>query len=488
HREQLTRFGIELSRLRPVAPGHAVEAVRELTVTALEKHHPLPAIVVRLRDEADGLVPQGTSPYSERVGRICPDGAVRRLRQPPAVLPAAMSPGLLAATFAACLLSGLWPAPVALSGVIAVLGVGAGAAWVSSKASAIVPVPARLGWRFVLSQLAAAVAGSACGVALSRAGSLPVPAGPAGIASGAGVAVVVVFGLTMLWWSVLAGRWYASLHLRRLTGVADMLRSLVVEVARDEWQMAGDRAAASNYARVMAGIVDDAVSSLRDYASGLPDPGRGGGTRANPQAHERVSREIVLLDLGDAVADSVGRLAASVGFGSLKAADGDMVQRELDPALHAYQAHLDTVGLHEPPPFARASEERSTLVKSLMERRSDMQELIRSDVRDERITQLCAPEQLTLFETDPLSAELITFAPRAARDFTSLETSWKVGRNAREHLIEWTSGSPVAGLLRLVPLRARAVEAEWPAETTSGGTTIRGGWRPPSPQEEATGE
>jgi hypothetical protein len=471
HREQLDQLGIELTRARPAGTAYALEALDELTLTALDRCRSLPAIAERLRGEADKAVPQGTGPYLDRLNRICSADMLSRLRTPPAFLPSSPSPGLLVATFVVCLLSGLWPRPVALCGSIAVLGVLLGIAWLRSRAAPIAAASARAGWRFALSQLAAALAGSLCGVGLSRVFKLPGPAGLIGVGVGAGTTVVLVLALILLWWSALGRRWSASMRLIRLSGTADALRALVAEVARDEWQVAEERVAVSDYARIMAGIMDDAADGLRSYAAGLPDPDSHGHAGGRRHDYDQVSQDLALYDLADAVADTVRRIAATLDAGRLTMVDGATVQHELTAALSTYRGHLAAAGLHERPPFGRASEQRSALVRSLMERGSDMQELSRSDVRDERIIQLCAPEQLMLLETQAATAELIKFAPRAAQDFVGVAFGRRAtaGAGTQGRPIEWTAASPVVGVVRLVPLRASAVCEVWPAtEDISG--------------------
>jgi hypothetical protein len=478
HRDQLDQLGIEVGRPEPAGTKRALEDLDKVALTALERGQPLPAIADKLRGAADKAVPQGTGPYLNRLHRICSKDMLASLRKPPPFLSSAPSPGLLAATFAVCLLSGLWPAPIGLCGAIALLGVLAGAIWLRSRAALISVAATGADWRFVLLQLAVALAGSVCGVALSRVLRLPEPNGPAGIVVGAAITVVLVLALVLLWWSALGRRWSASIRLNRLVGSADQLRTLIAEAARDEWQVAERQIAVSDHARIMAGIFDDAAEGLRSYEAGLPDPhDHGLPSQERRYDFDGVSQELVLSDLADAVAETVRRIAIRLDNGSITTVLTATVRDELDAVLKSYRVHLATAGLHEPPPFGRESEQRNSLVRSLMERGSDMQELVRSDVRDEHITQLCAPEHLMLLETQAIAAELIKFAPRAAQNFVANTT---VGRGATEAMrrpIEWTTTSPIVGVVRLVPLRASAVSEEWPAAKKGGPGTTGGGPR-----------
>jgi hypothetical protein len=181
-----------------------------------------------------------------------------------------------------------------------------------------------------------------------------------------------------------------------------------------------------------------------------------------------------------------------LGPSNMATASGTTVQREIEATLGIYQAHLADSGLYEPPPFSRRLEQRRTLVGSLMERGSDLQELIRSGVGDERIIQLCAPEHLMLLETEANAAELIKFAPRAAREYVGGTFSEPVSLHSQDHPVEWTAVSPVAGVLRLVPLRASAIEQIWqpgpsgPAASRTIHGRPPGGW-PSRAEDEVSG-
>jgi hypothetical protein len=129
--------------------------------------------------------------------------------------------------------------------------------------------------------------------------------------------------------------------------------------------------------------------------------------------------------------------------------------------------HLATTGLHEPPPFGRVPERRAELVSSLLERDTGLLTLIRSEVSDELITQHCAPEHLSQLETESAAARLIRFAPRAAQAYldAAVDHGGTTGTHAsltRTHPVEWTSDSPIAGVLRIVPLRQGSVREIMP--------------------------
>ena len=316
----------------------------------------------------------------------------------------------------------------------------------------------------MLSQLAAGIAGAGTGVALSQLITLPVPAAPSGAALGAGLTLALIVVLAMLWWRAAARRWIAALRVTKLVRAMDGIRALVAETAWQEWQRAEERSATSDYARVMAGIVEDIAAGLQSRSADLPGHATHGSSGPErPPKHHQAVHDLVFIDLCDAVADVLSRLCALLVSSNLVPVDGAMVRRELTASLVRYDTHLTTVGLQEPPPFGRASPSRPLLVKALMERATDLQELMRSGVEDAHIVQHCAPEQLMLLETDPASAELIRFAPQAAQESVSTPFLVRAGRAAHDHPVDWTVASSMAGLLRLVPLRASAVQEVWPA-------------------------
>jgi hypothetical protein len=471
HYDELDRLGIELEPPRTQEPSVAVDVLSELTLTSLDRGQPLEVISELLRDLADRVVPQGTEPYLARLRRLCPDAVMRRLANPPGVLTSALPGWLSAATVLAALLAGLWPVPFAFSGGICVLGVAVAAAMVRSRAVAVARVADSTGWLFAGAQSAVALIGAVCGIALSRIIPSPVPAWPLGAAIGAGLALVLVVILASVWWSVLIRRWLQALGLPGAPRTARALRNLVAEAARKEWQLAAERRAASDYARIMAGMVDDVATDLRSHAADLLNGhGPGSGAAAadaesrmlDPGRHAEILA-LVLIDLADAAAGVLGRLFTLLGAGGFATVDAATVQRALETQLTIYDGHLAKIGIYEPPPFGRGSKQRRRLVDSLLERSAGLEQLIWSDVRDDRIVQLCAPEHLALLELEPSATELIKFAPRSAQEVASRALDRPALGAAAAGRIEWVATSRISGLLRLVPLRTNSVEEVWPA-------------------------
>jgi hypothetical protein len=463
--DELHSRGIELKPPRPQDPPVAVDALSELTVTALDQGQPLGVIAGLLRDLADRLVPEGTQPYLARLRRICPEAALGRLTSPPSILAGALSGWLLAWTVLGGLLAGLWPAPLALSGVLYVLGAIGVAAMIRSRAATVARAVGPTGWRFVGAQSAAAVAGAGCGIAVSRIAALPTPSGPAAI--GAGIAVVLVVVLMSVEWSVLIRRWVRASGLSGLPRVVKALRGLVTEAATQEWELAAERRAASDFARIMAGMVDDVAAGLKSHAAdalhGQDQPGAWAAEEAGqPDAGRQDEiQTLVLLDLSAVAATVLSQLFTALGAGRLVTVDAETVRRPLEAQLAVYAEHLAAVGIYEPPPFERGSRQRPALVDSLLERSVRLEQLIWSDVQDDRIVQLCAPEHLALLEVDPTAAELIKFFPQSGQEVAGRTLSLSAAQSSD---IQWSPASGISGLLRLVPLRPGAVEEVWPVE------------------------
>lgn len=471
HRQQLDELGIELGAAPSESSADTMQALTEQTLAEIDRCQPLPAIAERLRDESDKMVPRGTSEYQARLQRICPPSLFSRLRTPPAVVEGVPPAGVLAGTFVTCLISGAWPKPFGLFCAVALLGTVAVTARVIALAASITSLARSAVWRFLAGQLAAAATGAGCGVALSKV-ITAAPGGAAGVAAGAGVTVVLLVALAGFCWRVLGGRWSANMQVSRLVNTPDLVRGLVADVARSEWQVAAARTTASDLARVMAGMVDDAAVTLRSFGDSLPAGGQGTASGRQRSDRDQVSRELVIIDLAAAIGTALDRLAASRGPGGLANVDSQAVQQEVAVLLDCYQVHLTTSGLHEPPPFARARERRDILVKSLVERGSDVYEAIQLTIADDRITQLCMPEQLTLLEISADKAELIRFAPRSRQGFMDQQAAAGV----LAHPVTWTLASPMAGVLRLVPLRASAVETIMPKAPGSFGPPDNDPW------------
>jgi hypothetical protein len=474
HYEELARQGIDIAQPRRQESAFAVDVLSDLTLTALDRHEPLPSIAEALRDAADGIVPHSTQLYLGRLRRLCPDRALRRLANPPPVTAGVGPPWLVALTALVGLVAGLWPTPRALCGTVAVLGCGAAAAFVTSRAAMITGATLATGWRFIAAQLGAAIVGAGCGIALSGVAAIPAPAGLTVAVSAVGLTLVLVFALTCVWWSILIRLWLQALSLPSLLRVARSLRGLLTEVATREWQPATERRAASDRARIMAGIIDDATTTLKAHGANLSCAGDryptdpDGDARTAEQQARAAERDneiltVVHIDLADAVIAALNRLFAPLSAGSFAMPDAEAVRLVLEGQLASYAEHLATIGIYEAPPFGRGSAPRQQSVELLLERSVGLENLAWSSARDANIIQLCAPGHLGLLELDPARAEMVRFAPRSSQDFASRTLAQWTGIPPLAARVEWTATSQISGVLRLVPLRTGAVEEVLPA-------------------------
>jgi len=474
HYEELNRHGIDIAPPTRRETAVAVDVLSDLTHTALDRHQTLPVIAEALREAADQLIPKGTRPYLERLNRLCPDRALRRLARPPAVAAVAGLPWPAALTLLVGLAAGLWSAPRALCGVLAVAACAVAAAWVTWRAAAVTGTSLASGWRFITTQIGAAVLGAACGIGLSMIVAVPARGGFLGTLLAVAFTLVLVLALAGVWWSALIRNWLQRLNMPPLLRIARSLRILLTDVSTQEWQPAAERRAASDRARIMAGIVDDVTACLQTHAASTSRPGDdmapgGRDARTAEQRARSAEREseilaVVVIDLADAVITVLNRLFAPLSAGSLTPPGAMAVQRMLETELASYAEHLAMVGIYEAPHFGRGRSQRQQSVEALLERSVGLEDLVWSGARDANIVQLCAPDDLGLLELDPVRVEMVRFAPRSGQEFASRTLAkWAGGPPAETAQVEWTATSRISGVLRLVPLRTGAVEEVLPA-------------------------
>lgn len=484
HRQDLRDLGVEIGEPPITETTRSIEVLTERALAVIDQCQPLPAIAERLRDESDKLVPRGTATYRDRLRRICPANLIALLRKPPAVITGVPPAPALGTTFAACLICGIWPVPAGLFGGLSVLAAGGVAAMGISRAARVSAASRVANLWFLVGFMVAAVAGAGCGVGLSFAARLSAPDGIGGTVIGLVITIVAMWLIGYVSWRALASRWWAALHVTRMFGIPDLVRGLVADVARNEWQEATARATISDHARALAGVLDDAAEAIKSHAINPPGPGAKSAHRGASRQrldHDQISQELVLIDLAAAIAAIVERLAVANGAVGLASIDSLAVKHEVASLLDVYQGHIAASGLPEPPPFARPSERRGQLVESLVERGTELRDAIRTVATDERITQLCAPHQLTLLETDTRNVELIRFAPRSAEEFLDQRGP----TTGLGHPVIWTRASSIAGVLRLAPLRASAVQSIMPkapgtARPANGGSWLAGGQEEPA--------
>jgi hypothetical protein len=467
HVEELSQYGIEIPKSPPQATAAAVSVLSEETINAVDRHQPLPAIAEQLRDGAERVAPGGTQQYLAQLRRLCPDTTFRSLTKLRPVVGVGR-PWLVPVTALAGLIAGLWPSPPVLTGAIEFLASTGLAMWIIAQAAEIADADEHGKRRFIALYPGALAVGAVIGIVLSLFAKLPTPAGLAGAVIGVALAIVLAMVLAGAWWKVLFDDWLRASGVTTAVKLPNRLRSLVTEAAVKEWQPAAERRAVSDWARIMAGIVDDVTSGLTAYAADLSNAElraavgeheEGAESPADANIRDTEILTVVLIDLTDAVVSVLDRLFAPLRAGSFLTPNADAVSRAVKQQLVVYSNHLLTRGIHAAPPFGRESDERTQNVDALLERSIGIDELIWSTTTDDRIVQLCAPRHLTLLERDAGSAEMIRFAPRSAQEFAARKRAGHgIGQNEQVGKVEWTATSRVSGVLRLVPLRPDAVD------------------------------
>lgn len=455
HRQDLDELGIEVGEPRTAETEHNIEVLTGRTLDAIDQLQPLPALADRLREASERFRPAGTASYRSRLKQVCPPDLIAALRKPPPLITGSPVGKLLATTVAAGLVSSLWPPHYLLGGISIVLAAVV-AFRIMVRAARITPLRRSSAAAFFTGHMVAAALGAVVGTAIALAARLPA-SGLIWEAIGVAVTIALPVVVGLLYWRTLSGRWWGALHVTRLFSMPEIIRGLIGDVARNEWREAAARAVVFNHARALASSLADSAEAIRQHA--INPPAAGAGTRRTPRRHadhDQVSQELVMIDLAAAVATVVERFTEANEPHGLASVDGQAIKRDVSGLLDEYVVHLSAAGLPEPPSFTRPSERRALLVESLMERGTELRDAIRTTVTDERITQLCAPEHLTLLETDTRQIDLLRFAPRSAESFLNSQRPITTGA---ERPVIWTRASSVAGVLRLVPLRSGAVRS-----------------------------
>jgi hypothetical protein len=464
-RDELSGIGISVERMPDLDLTATAEAVNEWTVASLDKRGSLPAIAAKLRGAADALVPQGTGSYLAKLTKIRQGSVPDRLAAIPGPATESVPPWLALVTFVVGLLAGAWPTPVALCGALAVLGITGVALWITAIAKSVAGrAGGRRSWILLAVQGIAGLVGAAVGVAISKAIALPGPSGPAGIATGVGLVLVLLVGLALLSWSALARRWTQDLNVPGWQRSARALRELIIEVTAQEFLLGERRRAAADLVRAMANAADEMTTYLRGFATASAGPVGEAVDGQGAIDRQDVIGDLVLADVSDAAAVTFGKLSNDLRFGLSASAAASSALAELESRMDAYLAHLESTGLSEAPTFTRETQQglRRRLAGTLLERTANFIELLETGMQDVRISQLCTPPQLSLVEPEPTRAEMIKFAPRPVQELLAARRGQfsppadQIGR------VEWTRLSKVAGTLRLVPVRVDAVDVVWP--------------------------
>jgi len=265
----------------------------------------------------------------------------------------------------------------------------------------------------------------------------------AGLWSAAAGVVVGVLALaagvagTAWSWRAQVADYRRRLALDEAVRSADALSDLIAAVAAREWSgnVTLDEV---DRARI---ALDGVTSKLAEYAGDADDPGRGAGTARAARLSESLTPG--LRDLVLAVLKDVSGTASVIGQAAFEQARAKTAE-----LVRAWTDHARQHGVLAPPPFATYTANDVPYAHE-----GEMAEIAGAVQHDPRevMWQLCAPTDLSALDVGG-APQVVVFAPRLTRpplaDLLPQDTVW-------------TSSGALAGLIRLVPLRAGIASASW---------------------------
>ncbi|MER5195200.1 hypothetical protein ACWD3J_30490 [Streptomyces sp. NPDC002755] len=501
-RDHLTQMGIQLPHVPGTRPDEVGAELRRQVIVRLERRRPLPEIVSWLREFAGRAVPTGSAAQVERLHRICPDGLLDTLVEPP---PPSGGTALVRPA--------LWGAAAALLAAASPLGVwGAVLVLILLAAGAVRTVGSvrRLSPPVAVALAGASAVGGAVGLALRTAGVPAWADAPLLV-----LCLLAVAQSARALWTTAIRDWRAATRLGEAVTAAESLGEVLDQGVLRHWLLADARAGASDQAKALAHLVQTVCDTLAEFAEQLGRRSRPAWNAA-PRGNERTGlsgrrggstfaveyigqagqtlQTTLAGDINDLVVEVLSPYWHVVLRDPSSAASLPVVART-DELVHGYQRQLSRVGTTPPPPFARVPANRpdpATLVGVDLHRIVDV---LLPDSRGDAL-QLCSPDQLRLLDRTPAAAHSFGFVPqavqgafwKAAEDQSGAGRGDGGGRDEGVHSgvrsaagasapvsvrlpeIVWTGSGRFAGLLRLVPLSAGAVRSVWPGDTDGNGT------------------
>jgi len=427
--------------------------------------YPLRTLASWLLLVSDRAMPQGSAAHLDRLDRLNPMATAPRLSSPPPLPLAAVPAPALAAVATGCLLAGVvpgWWGAVA-GGVFAVL-------WLVMVTVAYRREAAQRGERSaravlrsgLLAHAGAALAGLAAGraVAVALAPTPLLSTVPVRVATAAAAAALLGFALSR-WWSAAVHQWRTQLRLDRAVRVIAAQDAILREAALREWVLAGQRSFLSDAARAMAGAVREVAESLD------------GWRERHASDADAAAAPVATLDR-DAVGDLQSLLAEDVADAAratlapcwevLRSGALDRVRlgvaEDAEALMDQHRQHLARQNIDQRPPFARRGDDaRSPRLAQAWGPPGHLAEVVGA-ASDGLLVQLCAAEDLQLLEPGRWGTQAVRFAPRSTQDLVLDHGP----RDARLDDVVWTGSGHLAGVIRLVALRAGAVELIWPEE------------------------
>ncbi len=475
-RNHLEELGVVTRGPTDIVPRTVVDSLRVLTDNALDAGHSVVEASQWLSGIARRLYPRGSREYIDDLDRICPDSVLDNLDNPGTLRLNLASPRVLVPVALFCFLAALWSPLDGVAGavvsvvpaltivVVVVLG-----AWLLMNARQVSPDEA--GALDLVALVLVALAAAGGGWYLQWSGRLNLPGSVQ-----TGLAALGLVGLLLwpLWaWVSAAKRWQPQLGTAGV--VVEELRRLVCRVALYEWALADSRREAHDITNALTGALLDMQTKLTDHAMLLRDhhpigdqPGGVPGIDVEVATLLRDQRgeiaRVVQEDLVDLIQTVLRRCWKDLERGASDAL-ANYVSIESGQLLEVYSEHLARRGVHEAPPFARSGERRAALVDAVWTESRRVADVLRATKLDAGIQQLCGPEELSYLDVAPERADLIRFAPRAAKAlFARGPTRPGSGLGGGPDIphpgadLVWTAGGQVAGVLRLVRLRSGVVE------------------------------
>ncbi len=472
---RLNGLGLRSEPLPHTDAPAVVEALKDLVQGGLDRRHSIVEISRWLLGISRLLIPRGSAARIPDLERVCADNVVHAMQEPPAMSLNLASPLALLAVFLCCALAGIWQ-----PGGVPVASATAAAAALASIAGAIllatarrtVPDDGRLRdiatGDFRILTLTAALGGAAGVLVPTRLYPFDIPM-PLGIVA----FIVAVLGLTFWWrakWLHSIARWDAQIWVQNAITCVDDLRVLVNDVALYEWILSDPRRAAVDIAGALSGALVDMKVQLVAHADKVRTAGTGQRLRTTPGVDAEVpsllrhnSAEIAGIVSDDMVAlvrVLLERCWADLGRDALDA-PAQWVSEQTEMHLGMYKHHLERRGVHGLSPFNADNERRRALADTVWGESRRVSTMLRSSIQDPGIIQLCAPEHLLFLDVDPNRAGSVRFAPKGAQTQHGQGLRGVGGdvnhQPAMGDMI-WTEWGQVAGIIRLVRMRAGTVE------------------------------
>jgi hypothetical protein len=489
NRTRLDTLGVATEPPFGVDHRGVVGSLRTFVHGTLDRGRPLDEVTQWLTTIARRLFPSGSAGFADDLGEVCPDGLLAGLENPGPIRLPLSTARVLIPIFVCCALAGFVSSfgPGAMGTLVALL-LGVVAAGMACTGARLLATARRVTVDddSVVDLIAVGVvallgAGTGWLLMLRLEGRLPLPARVALLAG-------ALLGLC-LWpvvaWRSAVERWRPQLD--DAQRAVEALARLTERVARYEWVLADARRAANSITNAVCGALLDVHEVLAAHPEGsgehpeLPTPEAVPGLDVEVAVllQQRLSEvaKVVREDLIDLVRAVFTRVWTDLGRDALEA-PGSWVRQETSRLLDVYGAHLALRGVHETPPFGRASARRESLVDAVWKESSRVAGVLAAGVTGAGILQLNAVRDLRFLDVSPASATLARFAPRAARGaLAHVERADDAGATidsgdagdaggagfpaaaaspAAGDLV-WTDGGQVAGLLRLTGLRAGAV-------------------------------